>query len=174
MSLGERTRRIPVGVVVERRKARSPWLDFVWRPASVLGGLPDVEPWTVLSTDGETAFFYAGAAEIELHPSETDNYRYNLLSAAPSVWVSLHPTGDKPPVRLAVVTADPAEGEALTEAGTAIVDVVPMPESIRQAVAAFAEEHPVDRPFRKRVRDRADPEVLARHGPKYENDDGRS
>lgn len=171
MSRGERRRRIPVGVIVERRKARSPWLDFVWRPAGVLGGLPDVQPWTVLSDDGEVAFFYAGTAEIELYPSEADNYRRNLLSTAPSLWVSLHPTGDEPPVRLAVVTADPAEGEALTEAGTAIVDVVSMPESLRQAVAIFAEEHPVNRPFKKRVRDRANTEALARHGPRYENDD---
>lgn len=174
MSLGGRTRRIPVGVVVERRKARSPWLDFVWRPASVLGGLPEIEPWTALSADGEAVLFYAGAAEIELHPSETNNYRHNLLSTAPSLWVSLHPTDDEPPMRVAVVTADPAEGEALTEAGTAIVGAVPMPEPLRQAVAAFVEEHPLDRPFEKRVRDHADPEALARHGPKYENDDGRS
>ena len=40
--------RIPVGVVVERRKANSPWVDFVWRPVAVLGGLPDAAPWTKL------------------------------------------------------------------------------------------------------------------------------
>ena len=31
---------IAVGVVVERSKAASPWLDFVWRPAAVL---PDTD-----------------------------------------------------------------------------------------------------------------------------------
>jgi hypothetical protein len=31
--------RIPVGVVVERRKATSQWVDVVWRPVAVLGGL---------------------------------------------------------------------------------------------------------------------------------------
>src|SRR5262245_35505493 len=43
-------RSIPVGVVVERLKATSPWLDFVWRPAAVLPGLPSAEPWTAIGT----------------------------------------------------------------------------------------------------------------------------
>ena len=30
--------RIPVGVIVERRKATSPWADVIWRPVAVLGG----------------------------------------------------------------------------------------------------------------------------------------
>ena len=30
--------RIPVGVVVERCKANSPWSEFTWRPTAVLGG----------------------------------------------------------------------------------------------------------------------------------------
>jgi hypothetical protein len=52
--------RIPVGVVVERRKATSQWVDVVWRPVAVLGGLPGAAPWTPLAGDGETATFYAG------------------------------------------------------------------------------------------------------------------
>jgi hypothetical protein len=174
LSAASLPRRIPVGVVVERRKARSQWLDYVWRPARVLDGLPDVEPWTILSTEGETSLFYAGAAEVELYRSETDNYCRNLAAAAPSLWISLHPTGGEPPYRLADVTADPAEGEALTEPGTAIVEAVPMPASIRAAVYAFVVEYHVERPFKKRVRDRADPEALARHRPRYRKDDDRS
>jgi len=61
--------RIPVGVVVERRKATSQWVDVVWRPVAVLGGLPDAAPWTPLAGDGETETFYAGGAEIELYRS---------------------------------------------------------------------------------------------------------
>jgi hypothetical protein len=36
--------RIPVGVVVERRKAISMWADFLWRPVSVLAGSPSAAP----------------------------------------------------------------------------------------------------------------------------------
>ena len=39
---------IPVGVVVERRKAASQWIDFLWRPVAVLPGEPEAKPWTVL------------------------------------------------------------------------------------------------------------------------------
>lgn len=162
--------RIPVGVIVERRRTLSAWLDFVWRPTGVLAGLPDVDPWTALSADPDVTLFYGGGSEIELYRSETDNYRSNLLSAAPSLWVAMYPTAGAPPYRLIAVTADPAEGESLTEPGTAIVEAVPMPEMIQRMIAAFVAEHHVERPFEKRIRDRADPEALARHGRRGKND----
>jgi hypothetical protein len=165
--------RIPVGVVVERRKASSPWADAVWRPAAVLGGLPDAAPWTPLAIDGETATFYAGGAEVELYRSEADNYRRNLMSAAPAIWVALQETGGHPPYAIAAVTADPAEGEGLTEPGQGVVEAVAMPEPLRQAVAAFVAEHHVERVFEKRMRDRADPETLARRNPRLRNGDER-
>jgi hypothetical protein len=102
------------------------------RPVAVLGGLPDAAPWTALAGDGETATFYAGGAEIELYRSEADNYRRNLASAAPAVWVALQETGGDPPYAVAAVTADPAEGEGLTEPGQGIIEAVAMPEPLRQ------------------------------------------
>src|SRR5215831_8476482 len=106
-----------------------------------------------------------GVAEIDLYRTETANYRDNLDSGAPMLWVALRPTGVEPPYEIFAVTADPAEGEAWTEAGSDLVDVVPMPEAVRAAVDAFVAEHPVEQPFHKRERDRADPEALARRGP---------
>ena len=154
--------RIPVGVVVERRKAVSQWADILWRPVAVLGGLPAAAPWTPLAIEGKTATFYAGAAEIELYRSETDNYRRNLASGEPSIWVSLQATGGEPPYAIAAVTADPAEGEGLSEPGQGIVEAVAMPEALRSAIADFVAEHHVEQVFHKRKRDRADPEAMAR------------
>ena len=54
------------------------------------------------------------------------------------------------------VTADPAEGEASTEAGNNLVETVPMPDSIAEALEAFIAEHHVERPFFKRQRDRSE------------------
>jgi hypothetical protein len=48
---------VEVGVVVERRKAASHWIDFVWRPVSILPGRPDAAPWTVLASDGDCTTF---------------------------------------------------------------------------------------------------------------------
>jgi hypothetical protein len=165
--------RLPVGVVIERRKATSPWVEFLWRPSAVLDGVPDAQPWTQLVAAGDATAFYAGAAEIELYRSEADNYRLNLVSGAASVWVAMDATGVEPPYRIATVTADPAEGEALTESGQGLVEAVPMPDTIRHAVAAFVAEHHVEHPFEKRQRDRADPEALAGRPPRDVNDDER-
>ena len=159
--------RIAVGVVVERRKSASPWAEVAWRPIALLSGVPDAAAWTQLASDRETATFYAGEAAIELYRSEADNYRRNLESTAPAVWVALHETGGDPPYAVAAVTADPAEGEGLTEPGQGIIEAVAMPEPLRHAIAAFVAEHHVERVFEKRTRDRADPEALARHDPRH-------
>ena len=156
---------ITVGVVVERSKSVSPWSGFLLWPWSSPTVAPATPPWTMLSDDGERATFFAGVAGIELHRTEAENYRSNLMSGAPLLWVVLRPSGVKMPYDLMLVTADPAEGEAMTEAGNDLVDTVPMPEAIQQAVADFVAEHHVDRAFSKRQRDRADPEALGRRNP---------
>jgi hypothetical protein len=148
---------IPVGVVVERYEATSPWLDYVWRPALVLAGIPSAAPWTRLDEAGGKTTFYAGPATIELHRTETANYRSNLESGAPLLWVVLRPTASEPPYKVLAVTADPAEGEASTEAGDDLVETVPMPTTIAEAVEAFIAQHHVERPFFKRERERDGP-----------------
>jgi hypothetical protein len=153
---------IPVGVIVERSKSANPWADFYWRAVSVLTGQPDTPAWTKLSDDGARTTFYAGTAEIELYRTETTYYRHNLESGAPALWVALRAVDSDPPFTVSAVTADPAEGESLTETATDLIEQVPMPEAIRQAIVAFVAEHHVEQPFVKRKRDRADPEALAR------------
>jgi hypothetical protein len=158
-------RRIAAGVVVERRKATSQWAEFLWRPVAVLAGLPDAAPWTRLAVDGDTVTYYAGSAEIALYGSEAENYRRNLISGAPAIWVAMHPTGGEPPYAIAGVTADPTEGEGWTEPGQAIVEAVAMPMTVRDEIGAFIALYPAQPGFVKRQPDRADPEALARRAP---------
>ena len=166
MSSAEPLARIRVGVVVERRKAKSVWTDFLWRPISVLAGEPDAAPWTLLDGDADCTTFYAGAAEIELYRSDCGSYRDNLATEAPKLWAALRETGTDPPFAITTVTADPSEGEALATSGTDLVEALPMPASIHSAIVTFVAEHHVeDGSFSKRVRDRADPEALARRMP---------
>jgi hypothetical protein len=153
---------IVVGVVVERRKADSPWIDFLWRPVGILPDAPDMAEWSVLREEDETVLFYAGSRTIEFHRSETARYRDNLATGSPMLWVVLSPTEAEWPYALAAVTADPAEGEVFTEAGANLVETVTMPDVVREAVEAFVSEHHVEREFVKRKRDRANPEALAR------------
>ena len=156
---------IPVGITIERIRAQSPWIDFVWQPQSVLVGLPDALPWTRLSGDDERASFYAGSAAIELHRGDAGSYRENLLGDG-RLWVVLEPSESDPPYALLRVTADPSEGEAYAAAGVYLVDSVPMPEIVHDAVVQFVEEHYVTQTFFKRKRDRADPNALARRVPR--------
>ena len=146
--------RIPVGVMVERRAAKSLWLDFLWRPISVLAGGSSAAPWTPIGVAAETILFYAGEAVIELYRTETANYRDNLASGA---------------YELLAVTADPAEGEAFTDAGNDLVETVPMPPAVARAIVDFVAEHHVERPFIKRRRERAEPQSFARCGDGRDN-----
>src|SRR4051812_21758693 len=98
---------IAIGVVVERTKGTSQWSDYLWRPVSVLAGVPDTPPWSKLDGDEARTRVYAGAADIELHRTETSNYRDNLASGTPLLWVVLQPPGSEPPYSLGLVTADP-------------------------------------------------------------------
>jgi hypothetical protein len=156
---------MPIGVVVERRKAASAWIDYIWQPVAVLPGRPEAEPWTVLAADGDAAMFYAGVADLALHRTETGQYRDNLASSAPSLWVMLRPTGVDPPYRVVAVTADPSEGESFTQAGDDLVGAVAMPAAVRDMLEAFIAEHHVERPFFKRERDRDEPWGEARPAP---------
>lgn len=153
---------IPVGVVVERLKAQSQWIDHIWRPANVLEGVPDMQSWTLLEGNSDRALFYAGAAEIGLHAGDAVHYRENLATGYPKLWVILRPTGVEPPLELVMVTADPFEGEGLTEGASDLVEPVPMPASIQAILVAFIDKHYVNEPFFKRKRDKANPDSLGR------------
>jgi hypothetical protein len=163
---------IPVGVIVARRKADSQWIDYTWQPTAILIGQPETAPWTMLYGDADTVIFYAGTAVLELYRSEASNYRDNL-EADKALWVILQPTGGEQPYEVAKVTADPSEGEAFASAGDNIVECLPMPDNIRDLVAAFVAEHHVEQPFFKRQRTRAEPEALARRSPMLDKPGGR-
>lgn len=151
---------IPVGVLVSRSKAMSQWTDYIWRPVAALDGIPGTPPWTQIDGDDNAATFYAGDAVVELHPTEASHYRMNLDSGDPKLWVILRPSTADRDYDLFLVTADPAEGEGMTEAAADLVETVPMPLSVQHAIAAFVDAHHVDYAFSKRKRDRANLEAL--------------
>ena len=82
----------------------------------------------------------------------------------------LRPTDSEPPYDVMAVTADPAEGEAFTEAGNDLVETVPMPAIIAEAVETFIAMHHEERPFFKRQRDRANRDAPARRKGRWESE----
>ena len=151
-----------VGLVIERWASASTWGSVTWRPTTVFASVPEVAPWTSLGGNGQTSRYYAGAHSIELYSTETANYRDNLNSGQPLLWVVLRPQGDEPPVEVVAVTADPAEGEAFTEPGNDVVETVAMPPEVAAIVAQFIADHHVEHVFEKRKRDKTGSKA---HGP---------
>ena len=154
-----------IGVLVAKRKLKGPWASHAWLPCGILSGAPAASPWTRLSADEQEEIFYAGSFEVSLHRSETAHYRDNLASEHPSLWVALrHVGGDD--YEIAAVTANPYEGESMAEGIGEIVEAVPMPPDIQGKVGEFFAAFHQERPFVKRKLDPADPEALARGGPR--------
>ena len=130
-------------------------------------------PWTVLGREGDRDDVSMPAPRRSIcFARRPRTIATTSPGGAPVLWVVLRPTAVDPPYEVVAVTADPAEGEAYTEAGNDLVEVVAMPEAVREIVAAFVAEHHVEREFFKRKRDRADPEALGRRGPLRKSDDG--
>jgi hypothetical protein len=157
---------LPVAVLVERRPGSTPWQAEVWRAAAVLDAAPPVPPGTLLRRDGELELSFLGEGEIALHRTDTPNYKENLETGAPRVWVLLRPRGEAEGggVALQAVTADPGEAEVLAESQAAWLEALPMPAALAARLVAFVAEHHVERVFHKRKRDRQDSDSLGRRG----------
>ena len=146
---------ITVGLIVERIEMSGPWIDHVWMPCQILTMVPEAAPWTPITSNPARTRYYAGAWPLTLHPASTGQYRDNLASGRPSLWVVMRPTGREPPVEIVAVTADTSEGEGYTETGTNVVETVAMPDEVAAIVAEFIAEHHVERVFEKRQRDKS-------------------
>jgi hypothetical protein len=161
---------IPVAVLAERRPGSTTWADEVWRVVEVLEDSPEVAPWTLLREEAGRSLFFAGIAEVALHPSDTTNYKHNLEAEVPLVWVSLRPANTPAGFTLQAVTVDPGEAHLYADAGNDLLESLPMPPGLRAVTEAYVAQHHKERAFHKRKRDRADPEALARRGPAWEDE----
>ncbi len=149
----ERSVRMPLGVVIERREIDHRWQKWRWTPLAVIPGAPKVEAWTELRRGERWVQFHAATLPLELHRKETEAYRYNLSGNQPAIYVGLRrQSGGEHEFAPFVVTASPYEAQSYTEFGDDIVEAVPMPEGLIAWVQAFIDRHHVDEPFRKRKR----------------------
>jgi hypothetical protein len=153
-----RDERLPVGVIVERRKARNPWDDFIWRTVAIVPGAASHAPWSVVREEPDATQFFAGTFTLELHPRETGLYRENLMGRAPSAYVVLMRDGKSDPHGLVVrhVTVSPGDAEAYMDS-VSTVDAVPLPEVVAAWLTDYIAAFHVEQEFRKRKRKPHDP-----------------
>lgn len=149
-----------IGVLATRRPPVTRWGQAELRPTAVLPDAPDLAPGTLLSSENGTETWYLGAGELVLYSGDTGHHRDNLTSGRPCVWVVLRAG------KLACVTVDPYEGEGYASDLEAVVEAVPMPPALHDAVAAFVAAHHVDIPFKKRKRQPVDPDAMQPRAPR--------
>jgi len=155
----ERSIRMPLGVVVERREIDNRWQRWAWKPVAVIPGAPSVDAWRELVRGERFVRWHAATLPLELHRTETEAYRANLSGKVPAIYVVLRKI--QPSERTAnhevcpfAVTASPYDAEGYME-GDDLVEAVAMPDGLIAWVQAFIERHHVDQPFVKRKRKRA-------------------
>jgi Protein of unknown function (DUF3305) len=150
----DKSETMSVGIVVERRESRSPWVDAVWKPVSIIPGAPAIEGWRELASGEGWRQFHAATVTLELHHTDSESYKYNLSTRTPSIFVVMEPDDGDMPWQVLLATASAYEGESYLTSDEGMVEAVPMPEEIKAWVRDFAEAHFAPEPFKKRKRDR--------------------
>jgi len=154
---------MPVGVMIERRKANHPWQDYDWLPIGVLAHVAP-ERWKLLAEGNGWAQYHAGTLNIELHRRETEGYLVNLSQDPPVVYIALRRSEDEASemnIEPFHATVCPYEAMSFDEGGDEDETVVgvPMPPEVLAWVGEFVERYHVDAPFKKRRNRRHDDEV---------------
>jgi hypothetical protein len=143
---------VRLSALVEKRRMTGPWAGHSWHVLGVVTD-PPAETWTDIRKTDLAVTCLTAPVDVAAHKSDTGNYRDNLHSGAPKLWVVLRPTEDENGCELALITADPDEGESMTQDADLIVEAVAMPEVLRLWLDSFVRQHHVERPFHKRKRD---------------------
>lgn len=138
-----------VAVVMQRRRARSPWADWVWEPHAVIPD-PGGEP-RMLREDRELSQRLHPGFKIVLHRDEAEGYYLNLTGVQPRVFVLWRMEEDEGlPLD---VTASFEEAGRWTDGGHS-VEGVPMPPEIFAFVGEYVEKNYRPEP-KKRIKPRS-------------------
>lgn len=141
-----------VGIIVERRRSRSRWEDWIWQPVEAIPGLPAGEPWRIVAQGGGWTRYHATSLPLRLEKGATAEYLVNLAQAAPRVYVVLRRSPATMPWQPLLVTVAPDEAGSYLDGGDEVVEGVPMHEAVRAWLQDFVRRHHVEKPFVKRKR----------------------
>ncbi len=148
---------VPLGIVIRKSPSASRWVQWTWKPVSVLPGAADAN-WQAMRQEGDCVEYHAATVPLELWRTDTEAYLTGLAAEVPSIGVVMREIdggSDAPPLEVLLVTASPYEVQDYADSGEEILELVPMPEGLVALIRDFINEHHVeDEPFKKRKRDK--------------------
>lgn len=147
---------IPLGIVLERRKSKHPWGDWIWQPVSVIPGAGPVDDWVILQEGEDWTQYHMATLPLTLHRKEAEAFKLNIESDAPHLFIVLRETDDPDsrPFEAHMVTASSYDAQDYMDTSEEITEKVPMPAAIFEWIRAFVNEHHQDEVFKKRKRDK--------------------
>ncbi|MEP2943499.1 MAG: DUF3305 domain-containing protein [Hyphomicrobiales bacterium] len=154
----KREMKIPLGIIIEKRKSKHPWGDWIWKPVEVIPGAALIDDWVTLQEGEDWTHYHIATLQLVLHRKETEAFKMNLENEAPHLYVVLRenddPTGR--PIEAHMVTASPYDAQDYLDTSEDIIEKVPMPSAIFEWIKAFVQEHHKEEVFIKRRRDKLD------------------
>ncbi|MCI4664984.1 MAG: DUF3305 domain-containing protein [Neomegalonema sp.] len=155
---------LPVGVVLRRSPGATAWAQWIWRAVAVIPGAGPAEGRLLRAEGDEGAPHrieerHVATTPLELHRTDTEAYLVGLAAAPPVVYVVLRSEGDDAAPVVHCVTASPYEAQDYADSGEELVEPVAAPPDLVAWIAAFAEQHHRDEPFKKRRRNRVRTEL---------------
>jgi hypothetical protein len=140
----------PIGVIMQRRPAKSRWADVVWEPLGVVPGSSTGKK-LLLEQAGLAQWLHDGF-KLELHRDEAEGYYLNLTAPDPRVFILWRMDADEAlPVH---VTVSSEEAARWMDGGHS-VDGVKMPVEIYAWTGEWVEKNFKPKPFEKRVKPRS-------------------
>lgn len=129
---------VRLAVIMERKILANKWADFQWEAIGVIPDTgQDAVPRRIYEDERREQWLHAGFA-LELFTDESEFYFANITLPEPRVFVLWRFEDDL--ARPALVTVSYGVAARMMDAGEQ-VDGVPMPEEIRDWVAAFVNRH---------------------------------
>ena len=139
-------------VIVARKKAQSPWADYIWQPVGVVLDAPANVHGKILQEGDGWVHYFAECDPLELHRKDAPAYRECLQQEdGGSLWVVLGEAEDgQMPYFVHLVTASPYEAQDYLDSGELCVEVVDMPEQLRLLISDYVDRCPAEENFIKR------------------------
>ena len=150
-----------LGVIAEKRPSISRWATDYWIPVGVILAPVGLNAGDVLVQDEKMTRYYMGRFETTCYAADTEAYVENIDSGAPALYVVLRrdTEGTHPlPWFVHMVTVSPHEAQDCEVGSEDIIERLPMPPEIEDAVLEFLDAYHVERKFVKRQRDKLDVE----------------